>query len=150
MPRRQNQHDLSPHVKVAIELYLSQRGGELLCTLNGVRNVPRCHVNLLSVNVLEEESWKCETRYPAIGPSQLLMWKDARAIVFEKKSRGYDRSRILILLFALSRPQRSPPTRCSYDTFGLYATEKHIVSHDKQGLRDGLSELNTDKEANVL
>ncbi|POM78418.1 Hypothetical protein PHPALM_4049 [Phytophthora palmivora] len=31
MPRRQNQHDLSPHVKVAIALYLSQRsvGGYL-------------------------------------------------------------------------------------------------------------------------
>ncbi|EGZ11800.1 hypothetical protein PHYSODRAFT_317229 [Phytophthora sojae] len=67
-------------------------GGELRYTLTGVRNVPGCHVNLLSVNALEEEGWRCESRYPENGPPQRLMWKGSTAILFEK-SHGYYRTR---------------------------------------------------------
>ncbi|POM76713.1 LOW QUALITY PROTEIN: Hypothetical protein PHPALM_6018 [Phytophthora palmivora] len=101
---------------VSTEDRFGHNGGEFPCKLNGVCNVPGCHVNLLSVNVLEEEGWKCETKYPTIGPPQQLMWKDDRANVFAK-SRGYYRSRS-VNTPARSHPQQDPPTHCFYGTFG--------------------------------
>ncbi|OWZ05347.1 LOW QUALITY PROTEIN: hypothetical protein PHMEG_00022582 [Phytophthora megakarya] len=45
-----------------------------------------------SVNALEENGWRCESRYPENGLPQRLMWKGSTAIVF-KKSRVYYRTR---------------------------------------------------------
>ncbi|EEY64710.1 uncharacterized protein PITG_16143 [Phytophthora infestans T30-4] len=69
-----------------------ETGEALDCVLTGVRNVVGCHVNLLSVNALEEQGWQCESQYPQDGPPRRLLWKGPTAIVFVK-SRGYYRTR---------------------------------------------------------